>query len=109
VNTYGSLLAYPVGFILRLGGGEPLLGLAPFIDYPGNNYPESSNFPFKTFAMLITLLIILVVSYVTKYLFQNEILPPSADFLQCKLAEGGRSNTLKEKSAREKLMEADSL
>ena len=109
VNTYGSLFAYPVGFILRLGGGEPLLGLAPFINYPGNNHPESSNFPFKTFAMLVTLAIILIVSYITKYLFQNEILPPAADVLQCKLTEGGRTNSLKEKRVCEKLMEADSL
>ena len=59
--------------------------------------------------MLVTLAIILIVSYITKYLFQNEILPPAADVLQCKLTEGGRTNSLKEKSVREKLMEADSL
>ena len=83
--------------------------MPPFIYYPGNEYMKSSNFPFKTFAMLVTFIVILVVSYVTKYLFQNEVLPPSADVLQCRLSKGGRSKSLKDKSIRKKLMETETM
>ena len=33
-NRIGSITAFVVSFVLRLGGGEPLLGLEPFIPYP---------------------------------------------------------------------------
>ena len=33
-NLTGSVTAFCVSLVLRLGGGEPLLGLAPFIPYP---------------------------------------------------------------------------
>ncbi len=34
VNRAGSIAAFVVSFVLRLGGGEPLFGLQPFIHYP---------------------------------------------------------------------------
>ncbi len=34
VNLAGSITAFAVSFVLRLGGGEPLFGLAPMIRYP---------------------------------------------------------------------------
>jgi high affinity choline transporter 7 len=33
-NLAGSVAAFSVSLVLRLGGGEPLLGIAPFIPYP---------------------------------------------------------------------------
>jgi high affinity choline transporter 7 len=33
-NLAGSVVAFVAALVLRLGGGEPLLGLAPFIAYP---------------------------------------------------------------------------
>ena len=64
VNAYGAMAGYVVGWILRLLGGEPLLGLAPVIVYPW--YDSQSGyqlFPFKTLTMLISLLTIVVCSW----------------------------------------------
>ncbi|CAK8686522.1 unnamed protein product [Clavelina lepadiformis] len=91
VNTYGSLSAYLVALILRLGGGEPVFNLEPFIHYPGG-----TNFPFKTFSMLMSLVTLIVVSYTARYLFVNEIFPERFDFLGCKLTSGGCSIGIKE-------------
>ena len=85
-NTYGSLPAYFIGIILRLGGGEPSFKLDPFIHYPGG-----LNFPFKTFAMVVSFITLVVFSYAAKYLFEKGIIPEKYDIFQCKLARGGRS------------------
>lgn len=65
-NWYGALSGFIVALVLRIGGGEPLIGLHPFIPYPlienGTVY-----FPFRTFAMLAGLITILVVSYFTRH------------------------------------------
>ncbi|XP_078494547.1 high-affinity choline transporter 1-like isoform X2 [Ciona intestinalis] len=84
-NTYGSIVAFIVGLVLRLGGGEPAFNLKPFIPYPGGN-----NFPYKTLAMVSSLVTLLVVSYSVRYLFVSGILPAKYDFLECNLANGGR-------------------
>ncbi|XP_078494543.1 high-affinity choline transporter 1 [Ciona intestinalis] len=85
-NTYGSILAFLVGLVLRLGGGEPGFGFQPFI-----KYPYGSNFPFKTLAMVSSIVTLLVVSYFVRFLFVRGIIPARYDFLKCNLANGGRS------------------
>ncbi|XP_076821264.1 high affinity choline transporter 1-like [Clavelina lepadiformis] len=90
-NTYGSLPAYVIGIILRVGGGEPAFNMDPFIHYPGG-----LNFPFKTFAMVVSFITLVVFSYVAKYLFEKGIIPEKYDIFQCKLARGGRTLTLEE-------------
>jgi len=85
-NTYGSVAAYIIGLILRLGGGEPTFNLAPFISYPGGK-----QFPFKTFAMLISGITLIIVSALAKYLFVKGFIKPEWDILGCNLANGGRS------------------
>jgi high affinity choline transporter 7 len=64
-NKYGSLAGYIVAFILRIGGGEPLLKLPPILPYP-MIHDGVVLFPFRTFAMLAGLLTIFVVSYLTR-------------------------------------------
>ena len=54
-NLIGSAAAFAVSLVLRLGGGEPLLGLPPFIGYP-------ETFPFKTLAAGTGLMVLPVVS-----------------------------------------------
>lgn len=65
-NWYGALSGFIVALLLRVGGGEPLLGLPPIIPYPliedGTVY-----FPFRTASMLAGLITILVVSYLTRH------------------------------------------
>jgi len=90
VNTYGSIVAFFLGLFLRLGAGEYLIGFEPFLNYPGNS-PTSIKFPYKTMAMVVSLLSLLLVSYVAKMIFKKRWLPPEYDILQCNLAGEGRS------------------
>ncbi|XP_016995951.1 high-affinity choline transporter 1 [Drosophila takahashii] len=83
-NTYGSLSAYIVALAIRLSGGEAILGLAPLIKYPG--YDEETKeqmFPFRTMAMLLSLITLVSVSWWTKMMFESGKLPPSYDYFRC--------------------------
>ena len=76
-NTYGALVGYFVSFFFRLTAGEPLLEFDPLIKYW--YYDESNKvqcFPYRTFAMLIGLLCIIIVSALT-----NRYLPERFDYL----------------------------
>jgi high affinity choline transporter 7 len=79
VNLPGSITAFAVSFLLRLGGGEPLLGLAPLLPYPEMlagllpGSPESwydpaggrMLFPFKLLAAGAGLVLLPIVSRLT--------------------------------------------
>ena len=83
-NTYGACAGYILGLFFRLTGGEPLVSLPPLIKYP--NFDEDTQtqlFPFKTMAMLISLVTIILVSYVTRVLFKRNILRPEQDVFNC--------------------------
>lgn len=93
-NTYGSVAAYIVGLLLRIGGGEPYLKLPPFIYYPGWVIEErihhltgdvehfvQQKFPFKSVSMVASFLANMVFSYLTKYLFESGMLSHKYDFL----------------------------
>ncbi|HMQ07382.1 MAG TPA: sodium:solute symporter family protein [Saprospiraceae bacterium] len=71
-NVWGAASGFFVAVILRFGGGDETLGIEPFIQYPMIRGDEVL-FPFRTFAMLIGLFTILIVSRLT----QN-ISPPLA-------------------------------
>ena len=58
VNRIGSMAAFAVSFVLRVGGGEPLLGLPAFIHYP-------ETIPFRTLAAAAGLVLLPVVSRAT--------------------------------------------
>ena len=64
-NTWGSLSGFVVALALRLGGGEPVLGLPRWIDYPLIDANGIVNFPFRTTAMLASLITIILVSRLT--------------------------------------------
>jgi len=82
-NTYGSLSAYIVAFFVRLTGGEPMLGLPPMIYYPGWD-GERQLFPFRTMAMITSLVTLVGVSWGTKYVI---LLTQKRDF--CNLVVQG--------------------
>jgi high affinity choline transporter 7 len=79
VNLPGSVAAFAVSFLLRLGGGEPLLGLPPLVRYPellagllpgdpAHWYDPASGrmlFPFKLMAAAAGLVLLPVVSRLT--------------------------------------------
>lgn len=64
-NRYGSLAGLIVSFVLRFGGGEPVLGISTFIPYPMIE-DGMVLFPFRTLAMVSGLLTILLVSRLVK-------------------------------------------
>ncbi|MCB1140945.1 MAG: sodium:solute symporter family protein [Leptospiraceae bacterium] len=65
VTPLGSAVGFGVALFLRLGAGEPVLGLPSFLSYPlvedGVSY-----FPYRTLAMLSSLITIMLVSRLTK-------------------------------------------
>ena len=67
-NAIGAVAAVAVGLLLRLGGGEPVLGLPGFIPYPMTAADGSVLFPFRTFAMVMSFITIFVVSRATQRL-----------------------------------------
>ena len=65
-NRLGALLGFCVSLLLRLGAGEPLLGLPGFLPYATEDVVSGVVlFPFRTFAMLAGLVTISVVSRLT--------------------------------------------
>ncbi|XP_013408313.1 high-affinity choline transporter 1-like [Lingula anatina] len=79
-NIYGSIAGYVVGLIIRVLSGEPLLGLQAVLRWPW--YEEETDFqpfPYRTTSMLLSLLSILLVSYVTNVAFRAGWLPRRYD------------------------------
>jgi high affinity choline transporter 7 len=77
-NVAGSMVAFTVSLVLRLGGGEPLFGVAPVIPYPeiaswllpidaARWYTEDGFllFPYKSLAAVTGLVLLPVVSRAT--------------------------------------------
>jgi high affinity choline transporter 7 len=58
VNRTGSMTAFAVSFILRIGAGEPLLGIPAFLAYP-------ASFPFRAVAAAAGIILLVVVSRAT--------------------------------------------
>jgi Na+/proline symporter len=79
VNLIGSMVAFGVSFILRLGGGEPLLGIPHIFPYPELFAPllpgepdrwyepgtGAMLFPFKTLAAVVGIVLLPTVSRLT--------------------------------------------
>jgi solute carrier family 5 (high affinity choline transporter), member 7 len=57
-NRTGSIVAFTVSLVLRVGGGEPLLGLPAFIPYP-------DSVPFRTLAAAAGMVLLPLVSRAT--------------------------------------------
>ncbi|XP_037810649.1 high-affinity choline transporter 1 [Lucilia sericata] len=83
-NTYGSLAAYIIALFIRLSGGEALLGLPALIHFPGYDEENQTQlFPFRTMAMILSLITLILVSWWTKMMFESGKLPPSYDVFRC--------------------------
>ncbi|CAJ0938056.1 unnamed protein product [Ranitomeya imitator] len=84
-NVYGSAAGFFLGFLLRLLGGENSLKIPPVLHYPGCILVDDTYvqlFPFKTFTMLVSLITIIVTSYLAQVLFMKKILPVQWDVCQ---------------------------
>ncbi|KAH3703512.1 high-affinity choline transporter 1-like [Dreissena polymorpha] len=78
-NAYGAFLGFLTGAVLRLGAGEPYLKFEPIIKYPWFDNNIGQVFPFRTFSMVMSFSIIIVVSLITNVLFLKEVFPKSCD------------------------------
>ena len=82
-NTYGSISGYFVGLFFRIAGGEPLIGFDALIKYPFYDEEYGQLFPFRTFAMICSFSTIIAVSYASRYLLMNKVIPIECDILNC--------------------------
>lgn len=79
-NQAGVLAGIVVGLILRLGGGEAALGLGSFMIYPLKDGLHGTFFPFRTFAMLASLVTIWGISKMTSHRWPPQ--PTEPDLLR---------------------------
>lgn len=59
------------------------MGLPPVIKYPWFDEENGQLFPFRTFAMLSSLITLMSVSLLSKWLFESGRLPPNFDVFHC--------------------------
>ena len=70
--------------MFRLLGGEPLIQLPAAIEYPWYDpVNKVQRFPFRTLSMIISFLVVVIVSLITKFIFENEYLPKHMDYFEC--------------------------
>jgi high affinity choline transporter 7 len=65
-HRVGAFAGYAVSLTLRLGAGEPLLGIPGLLTYGADGATGVATFPFRMFAMLSGLVAIVVVSRVVR-------------------------------------------
>lgn len=65
-NKIGAVAGILVGFVLRAGGGEPALGIPMLFPYPLVDASGASQFPFRTAAMVASLMTIVGMSWATR-------------------------------------------
>lgn len=98
-NTYGSLFAYCLGLLIRISGGEKLIGLPPLIHFPGFAEPTEEEieeaalenrrpfgtqlFPFRTVAMILSMISLISISKLMVWLFNTNRLQKHQDIFEC--------------------------
>lgn len=83
-NTYGSLMGMIVGLLMRILGGDQVLGIQAVIHYPYFDPKHNKQiFPFKIVAMLCSLATIVIVSYITHFIFKRNYLSKKFDIFNC--------------------------
>ena len=71
VNVYGSIAAFIVGSVLRICGGEKIIGLPVLLEYPFyDSKAKEQLFPFRTFAMGSSLFALVVVSLIARFILK---------------------------------------
>lgn len=101
-NSYGSLMGFLVGVILRLLSGEPSVGLPVTLCFPGCSLEDGiyiQRFPIRTFCMLSTIVATLVFSYLASLLLKR--IPEKWDIFKVKRQSNPSNLTLMTSNATE--------
>lgn len=87
-NGYGASVGLLTGIILRVLSGEPLIGLQPAIKFPGCRLDAEGKmtqfFPFRTAITFISMGSIVLFSWLTSIIFNNDLLPERWDVFNIK-------------------------
>eukprot|EP00064_Thunnus_orientalis_P006017 superscaffoldBa00000607_g6031 len=87
-NGYGATVGYLMGIIMRVLSGEPLIGLPPAIRFPGCRLDAEGKltqfFPFRTAIMIISLVSILLFSWLASIIFNKGLLSERWDVYKIK-------------------------
>ncbi|CAB1414731.1 unnamed protein product [Pleuronectes platessa] len=87
-NGYGASVGYMIAIIMRILSGEPLIGLPPAIRFPGCRLDAegvlTQYFPFRTTIMVMSLVSILLFSWLGSIVFNKELLSEKWDVFRIK-------------------------
>ncbi|KAL3067499.1 hypothetical protein OYC64_017261 [Pagothenia borchgrevinki] len=115
-NAYGALIGFMMGIILRFMSGEPLIGLPPLIEFPGCRLDAEGRltqyFPFRTAIMILSLLSILLFSWLAAIIINKGLVPEKWDVFKInrkRKPSAGAAEAEKAKQAKEEVYEAKQL